>query len=227
MGVRTAEKPTFLPWLALPAPRRSRPDREAGGARSNGLKLASVVLAASLAATGGACRQDMHDQPKYKPYRASDFFGDGRSVRDPIPGTVARGQLREDAYLETGKAGDKFADAFPFAVTADVMKRGQQRFEIYCTPCHDRLGSGNGMVVRRGYRRPPSLHIDRLRQAPHGYFFDVITNGFGAMPDYAAQIPVKDRWAIVAYIRALQLSQNATMADVPPSARGELTGRKP
>jgi Cytochrome C oxidase, cbb3-type, subunit III len=215
MGVRGAEKPTLLPWVASQAP------------RSNRLKLASVVLAASLGATGSACRQDMHDQPKYKPYRASDFFGDGRSVRDPIPGTVARGQLHEDAYLESGKVGDKFADAFPFAVTADVMKRGQQRFEIYCTPCHDRLGSGNGMVVRRGYRRPPSLHIDRLRQAPPGYFFDVITNGFGAMPDYAAQIPVKDRWAIVAYIRALQLSQNATMADVPLSARGELTGRKP
>ena len=184
-----------------------------------------VAVALLAVAAGAACRQDMHDQPKYKAYRASDFFGDRRSAREPIAGTVARGQLHDDVYLETGKVGDKFGEAFPFPVTGEVMQRGRQRFEIFCTPCHDRVGSGNGMVVRRGYRRPPSFHIDRLRQAPAGYFFDVMTNGFGAMPDYAAQVPVKDRWAIVAYIRALQLSQNATLADVLPSERAELGGR--
>ena len=189
-------------------------------------------------ALGGACRQDMHDQPKYKPYRATDFFDDHRSAREPVAGTVAQGQLREDAYFETGKVGDAFGDALPFPVVLEEpertraerlleLSRGQERYEIYCTPCHDRIGTGNGMVVRRGYRRPPSFHIDRLRQAPLGYLFDVITNGFGAMPDYAAQIPVKDRWAIVAYIRTLQLSQNASVTDVLPSDRETLGGRNP
>src|ERR1041384_3332661 len=203
MGVRGAEKPT-----------------------SSQFKLATktLLLASSLLASLGAgCRQDMHDQPKYKPYRASDFFGDRRSSRDPVPGTVARGQLKEDTYLETGKVGDKFGDVFPFPVVLDnpdrkpdlvSVARGRERYEIYCTPCHGRTGLGNGMVVQRGYRRPPSFHIDRLRQAPAGYFFDVMTNGFGAMPDYAAQIPPRDRWCIVAYIRALQLSQNASAADI-------------
>jgi hypothetical protein len=186
------------------------------------------LLAVSFAA---GCRQDMHDQPKYKPFRPSDFFADRRSARDPIAGTVARGQLKDDGYLETGKIGDKFGEAFPFPIVLDnprhekdllSVARGKERYEIFCTPCHGRTGLGNGMVVQRGYRRPPSFHIDRLRQAPAGYFFDVMTNGFGAMPDYAAQIPVRDRWAIVAYLRALQLSQNATLADVPPSARGDL-----
>jgi hypothetical protein len=196
--------------------------------------IAVAVSALSLS----ACRQDMHDQPKYKPYRASDFFPDHRSARDPVEGTVAQGQLHEDTYFQTGKVGNAFGDALPFPVVLEEsdparaehlleLKRGEERFNIYCTPCHDRTGSGNGMVVRRGYRRPPSFHIDRLRQAPNGYIFDVITNGFGAMPDYSAQVPVKDRWAIVAYIRALQLSQNATLADVPVSDRDALGGRNP
>jgi mono/diheme cytochrome c family protein len=164
----------------------------------------------------------MHDQPKYIPLRESTFFADERSARPLVPGTVARGQLRDDTLLYAGKVGDKDADVFPFAVDARVMARGQERFNIYCSPCHGRTGQGDGMVVRRGYRRPPSFHQDRLRNAPVGHFFDVISDGFGAMPDYAAQIKVEDRWAIIAYVRALQLSEHATPADVPADHRGDL-----
>ena len=180
------------------------------------------VVALILAGAVG-CRQDMHDQPKYIPLRPSSFFSDGRSAR-PIPaGTVARGHLNEDTVLYTGKGPDgNFVDTFPFPVTKEVILRGQQRYNIYCAPCHDRAGTGNGMVVRRGFRHPPSYHIDRLRQAPNGYIFDVITNGFGAMQDYSAQIQPADRWAIVAYERALQLSQNATVNDVPAAERPQL-----
>ena len=170
-----------------------------------------------------ACRQDMHDQPKYIPLRPTDFFGDGRSERPIIEGTVARGHLNDDAALYTGKGPDgKFLDSFPYPVTKEVVLRGQQRFNIYCTPCHDRNGNGLGMVVRRGFRHPPSYHIDRLRQVPHGYIFDVITNGFGAMPEYSTQITPADRWAVVAYVRALQMSQQGTINDVPPEARAQL-----
>jgi hypothetical protein len=176
---------------------------------------------ALLASVG--CRQDMHNQPKYIPLRPSDFFLDGRSARPLVEGTVARGHLEEDAALYTGKGPDgKFIDTFPFPVTKDVIEHGEQRFNVYCTPCHDRLGNGNGMIVRRGYRKPPSYHIDRLRQVPDGYIYDVITNGFGAMPDYAAQIQPRDRWAIVAYVRALQLSQNASAKDVPMEGQSQL-----
>ena len=165
----------------------------------------------------------MHDQPKYIPLRPSQFFPDGRSERPLIEGTVARGQLDADTLLYTGKGPDgKFSNDFPFQVTKEVLERGQQRFNIYCSPCHDRLGTGDGKIVRRGYRHPPSYHIDRLRKVPNGYLYDVITNGFGAMPDYAAQVQPTDRWAIVAYIRALQLSENAPVSDVPADARGQL-----
>lgn len=187
-------------------------------------KLGALVLA--LAALS-ACRQDMHDQPKYIPLRPSDFFLDGRSAR-PLPeGTVARGHLNDDTAFYTGKGADgKPINDFPFPVTKEVILRGEQRFNVYCTPCHDRTGSGNGMIVRRGYRRPPTYHSDRLRQIPNGYIYDVITNGFGAMPDYSAQVAPRDRWAIVAYIRALQLSQQASINDVPADARGQLGGAK-
>jgi hypothetical protein len=171
-----------------------------------------------------ACRQDMHDQPKYKPLGRSAFFEDGRASRPLVAGTIAQGHLYDDELLYTGKIGDKPAPTFPFPVTMDVLRRGQQRFNIYCTPCHDRTGAGLGMVVRRGLRRPPSFHIDRLRESPPGYFYDVIANGFGAMPDYAAPIQPQDRWAIVAYIRVLQRSQHATLADVPAGNRAELGG---
>lgn len=184
------------------------------------LKLAVVALAA---AGSVACRQDMHDQPKYIPLRPSEFFSDGRSERPLIDGTVARGYLNDDAAFYTGKGPDgKPLDTFPFPVTRDVILRGQDRFNVYCSPCHDRGGDGNGMIVRRGYRKPPTYHSDKIRQLQNGFIYDVITNGFGAMPDYAAQIAPRDRWAIVAYVRALQLSRNASINDVPADARGEL-----
>jgi mono/diheme cytochrome c family protein len=164
----------------------------------------------------------MHDQPKYIPLRESTFFSDARSARPVIPGTVARGQLRDDTLLYTGKVNNADATVFPFAIDDKLMARGRERFDIYCAPCHSRTGTGDGMIVRRGYRHPPSLHLDRLREAPVGHFFDVITNGFGAMPDYATQIKAEDRWAIIAYVRALQLAAHATVADVPAAERDKL-----
>jgi Cytochrome C oxidase, cbb3-type, subunit III len=162
------------------------------------------------------CRQDMHDQPRFKPLAKSDFYADMRSAREPVEGTVARGQLHEDTYFYTGKMGNNPGDSMPFPVTEEVLERGQERYNIFCAPCHSRVGDGRGTVPARGFPRPPpSYHIERLRQAPLGYLFDVMTNGFGIMPDYASQIPARDRWCIVAYIKALQLSQDATMADVP------------
>ena len=188
------------------------------------LTLGALVL---IAAGLSGCRQDMHDQPKYIPLRPSTFFTDGRSARPLIEGTVARGHLNEDTLYYTGKGPDtKPAKEFPMPVTKELIQRGEQRFNIYCTPCHDRLGTGNGMIVRRGYRHPPTYHSDRLRDMPNGYFYDVITNGFGAMPDYAAQVEPRDRWAIVAYIRALQLRQQASIKDVPAEGRGQLGGAK-
>ncbi len=192
------------------------------------MKRNLLMLGVGLLLFAGGCRQDMHDQPKYTPLGESDFFRDGRTARPIVEGTVARGLLADDELLETGKANGQPAAEFPYPVTAAVLARGRERFDIFCSPCHDRTGRGNGMIVRRGFRQPPSLHIDRLRQAPAGHFFDVITNGFGAMPDYRSQVPVRDRWAIVAYVRALQLSEQATLADVPVENRNELapgTGR--
>ena len=185
---------------------------------------ATRALIVLLALTTTACRRDMQDQPKYIPLRPSDFFADGRSAR-PLPeGTVARGQLRADKVFFTGKIGDVYVDRLPFPATRQVLERGQERFNIYCTPCHGRLGNGLGMIVQRGLKRPPSYHIDRLRQVPIGYFYDVISNGFGAMADYAAQVAPRDRWVIAAYIRVLQFSQQASLLDVPPEHRQELNG---
>jgi mono/diheme cytochrome c family protein len=172
--------------------------------------------------TAAACRQDMHDQPKYQPLEASTFFNDEQSARPLIAGTVARGHLDEDTLLYTGKVDGGDSAVFPFPVDAQVMARGHERFNVYCSPCHGQTGMGDGMVVRRGYRHPPAFSEQRLREAPIGHFFDVISNGFGAMPDYAAQVKVTDRWAIAAYIRALQLSAHATLDDVPAADRGKL-----
>ena len=174
-----------------------------------------ILFALALCVFLAGCRQDMHNQPKYRGLRASAFFTDGSSARPLVEGTVARGTLQEDEGFFTGKIDKIDVKELPFAIDQQVLNRGQERFNIYCSPCHDRTGSGNGMVVQRGYRQPPSFHIDRLRQADAGHFFDVMTNGFGAMPDYKVQIAPRDRWAIVAYIRALQLSQHAAAADVP------------
>jgi mono/diheme cytochrome c family protein len=169
------------------------------------------------------CRQDMHNQPKYIPLRDSAFFRDGSSARPLVEDTVARGTLQEDAAFYTGKENGAELATLPFPLTQDVLDRGEQRFNIYCAPCHDRTGGGQGMIVHRGFRQPPSFHVDRLRQVPIGHFFDVMTNGFGAMPDYRAQIAPRDRWAIATYIRALQLSQHAAESDVPPEDRPKLS----
>jgi mono/diheme cytochrome c family protein len=174
------------------------------------LGLLAVLAAAS------ACRLDMHVQPRENPLAHSDFFADQRSARPLVEGTVARGQLHEDSYFYTGKFGANPGDVMPFPVNKEVLERGRERYNIFCAPCHSRVGDGNGFVPSRGFsRKPPSFHDARLEKAPLGYYFDVMTNGFGIMPDYASQIPPDDRWDIVAYIRALQLSQHATMADVP------------
>jgi mono/diheme cytochrome c family protein len=178
--------------------------------------LATSILVATVALSS-ACRIDMHVQPRENPLSRSDFYADQRSERPPVDGTVARGQLHEDSYFYTGKIGNNPGDYLPFPATMEVLERGRERYNIYCAPCHSRVGDGNGFIPSRGFaRKPPSYHIPRLQKAPLGYFYDVITNGFGIMPDYASQIPPRDRWNIVAYIRALQLSQNATKADVPP-----------
>lgn len=184
-----------------------------------------ACLAFCLAAIG--CQQQMANQARYDPLEASDFFDDARSARPLVEGTVARGELRLDEHFYTGKVNGKLVDKFPIPVTAEVLERGQERFNIFCSPCHDRLGTGRGMVVQRGYRQPPSFHIERLRAAPAGHFFDVMTKGLGAMPDYAAQIPPRDRWAIVAYVRALELSQSATLEDVPAAERERLAEPEP
>ena len=189
-------------------------------------KFGAGVLLLAVCLMGGACRQDMQDQPKMKPYRGTAFFGDGLAMRQPVPGTIPRGYLRSDSVLFTGKK-EKSAqstpspspasgnqnpyaddvDTFPFPITEEIVQRGRQRFEIFCSVCHGLSGHGDGMVVRRGYRKAADFHEDRLRQAPVGHFFDVITNGWGAMPSYAHQVPVQDRWAIISYIRALQVAQ--------------------
>jgi mono/diheme cytochrome c family protein len=180
------------------------------------LKLCVASASVATVMLTSACRLDMHVQPRENPLSYSDFYADHRSARPPVEGTVARDDLRADTYFYTGKIGNNPGDVMPFPVTREVLERGRERYDIYCAPCHSRLGDGNGVVPSRGFpRKPPSYHIPRLQKAPVGYFFDVITNGFGIMPDYASQIPPQDRWDIVAYIRALQLSQDATMADVP------------
>ena len=188
-----------------------------------GRRFRLPVLAIAGLALAGCSRLDMQDQPKYKPQRPSDFFVDGRSGRPELDGTIARGQLNEDvAYYEGKDAANKDITEFPVAVDKAVIQRGQNRYDIYCAPCHGRLGNGMGMVVQRGFKQPPSYHIDRLRNAPVGHYFDVITNGYGAMLNYSQQVQVRDRWAIVAYIRALQFSQNVNAADLPTEARAQL-----
>ena len=187
-----------------------------------GRRALGAGLLIAAAAAGTACRQEMYDQPKYKDLRESGFFRDRRQAR-PLPaGTVARGFLRTDSAYFEGRVGGALTTEFPVPASPALLARGRERYDIYCAPCHDRTGSGHGMVVRRGYQPPPSLHADRLRNAPVGHIFDVITRGFGAMPDYASQIPVDDRWAIVAYVRALQLAQSARVAEIPAPERAKL-----
>src|ERR1700752_1695271 len=198
-------------------------------------KFGIGVLLVVVCGAGGACRRDMQDQPKMKPYRGTSFFGDGLSMRQPIPGTIPRGFLRTDTELFTGKKAKSSSsvstaasttnpytddiDTFPFPITKETVIRGKERYEIFCSVCHGLTGNGDGMIVRRGFRRAASFNDDRLRQAPVGHFFDAVTNGWGAMPSYASKIPVQDRWAIITYVRALHLSQqNAQPAPVPGSS---------
>lgn len=194
--------------------------RDARRAATAGMMAALVTLLA-------ACRQDMHDQPRYSGLQASGFFADGRSARPQVEGTVARGQLRLDEHLYTGKRGGIPAPEFPFTVTRALLDRGRERFDIYCSPCHGVAGDGEGVVVSRGFKHPPTLHSERVRALAAGHYYDVISNGFGAMYGYASRIPVRDRWAIVAYLRALQLSQGASLADLTPAARQALDRTAP
>jgi hypothetical protein len=188
------------------------------GARPDFLVLAALAALA-------ACRQDMHDQPKGETFEASAFFDDGRVARPLIEGTVARGRLELDEHLERGLVDGKPAATFPFEIERADLERGRERYGIFCSPCHDAAGTGNGMVVQRGMKRPPSFHEQRLRDAQPGYFFDVITNGFGVMFDYRDRIDARDRWRIIAYVRALQLAQDAELDDVPPQERAALEAR--
>jgi hypothetical protein len=186
--------------------------------------LVAVVLA--------GCRSEMYDQPRYKPYHASGFFDDGTSARPLVAGTVPRRDPAErrtanGLQFDTGKTDGKLAETLPLAVDHGVLARGQERFRIFCTPCHGELGDGRGMIVRRGFNPPPSFHTEELRKAPVGHFFDVMTRGYGTMYSYASRIPTRDRWAIAAYIRALQLSQYALAADLPAEDRSRLTGAMP
>ena len=179
------------------------------------LAFTEIVSLLLLVCSTVACRQDMHDQPKYEPLQESHFFSDHRSSRPLIEGTVAQGQLKTDKHLHTGKRAGQLLDTLPFPVTEQMLKRGRQRYDIFCSPCHARVGTGEGIVVQRGFRPPPSLHTQRLREAPVGHLFDVITNGYATMYSYATRISPSDRWAIVAYVRALQLSQHARIEELP------------
>ena len=201
--------------------RSTTPARRAAGLdlRARRRACARWLLALPLL---GACRQDMHDQPKLEAYEASALFADGRAMRPRVPGTVARGEREHDAHFLEGREGEELATTFPMEVTRATLLRGRERFDVFCSACHDRAGTGNGIVVQRGLKQPPSFHVERLRAAPPGYFFDVITRGFGAMYDLADRIPPADRWAIVAYVRALQLAQGADAQTLPASDRERL-----
>jgi hypothetical protein len=198
------------------------PELHKAGRDSLGTRMRSVAYLFPFVLALAGCRLDMHLQPKYLPYEPTEFFSDGRSERQPVAGTVARGQLRLDELFYTGKENGVEADEFPFPMTRADLERGQERYNIYCTPCHDYLGNSYGFIVRRGFPLPASYHIQRLREAPAGHFFGVITNGMGAMYSYADRLDPADRWRIVAYIRVLQASRNAHLSDVPENQRQKL-----
>jgi hypothetical protein len=192
-----------------------------GGAR------ALLFIAVSFAALFSGCRLDMHVQPRYNPYDPSSFFADGRSARQPVPGTIPRGAVLADDAGPDRESVTTRSDTFPFLVTRAVLDRGRERYNIFCAPCHGLAGDGDGMIVHRGFQAPPSYHIDSLRRAPASHFFEVITDGFGAMYPYGYRVPPRDRWAIVAYIRALQLSRQANIAAVPGPERQKLMSAPP
>jgi mono/diheme cytochrome c family protein len=199
---------------------------EISSSQTSSLWKFALLLVGVAALTGCELRRAMYDQPKIaRPNTKSEFFKDGQGSRLPVEGTVqwSAADFSEDTLLNDGKENGAEATRYPLAITAEDLARGKERFEIFCTPCHDRAGTGNGMIVQRGFKAPPSFHQDRLRTANPGYFYNVIKNGFGQMPDYAAQIPAPDRWRITAYIRALQLSQNADPKDLPQELASQLT----
>jgi mono/diheme cytochrome c family protein len=186
--------------------------------------ICNFLLCFALGVTSGCDMLDMYDEPRFEPLEASTFFDDGTSARPLVAGTVARGDLRDDEALYSGKLDGKYVTELPVELTRALLMRGEERFNIYCSPCHGRVGDGNGMIVQRGFRRPPSfVSTDRLLNAPLGHFYDVISNGFGAMPSYASRVEPHDRWAIVAYIRALQRSQNGSIDDVPEELRDKVS----
>lgn len=192
---------------------------------SQTIRTLLAIGIASIALLTGGCRQKMAEQPYYDPYEATDFFADGLSARQPVAGTVAQGHLKEDDHLHTGKLDGQLVTTYPFEITVEVLERGRERYNIYCSPCHGEAGLGNGIVVRRGYRTPPSFLDPNLVAMPVGHYVDVITNGFGAMPPYAPQVKPEDRWAIVAYIQALQLSQNIDIDQLPADRQAELRSK--
>ncbi len=187
-----------------------------------GTLLTGVIPVISLLFASTGCRQEMYDQPNYRPLKATAFFPNRMTSRPIVPNTVARGHLNEDEAYFAGKIGTNLVETFPMEITRDVLARGQQRYDIYCSPCHSRTGEGNGMIVQRGFPPPPSYHIERLRAAPVGHFYDVITHGYGIMYSYANRVSVEDRWAIAAYIRALQLSRNVRVDDLAAADRIKL-----
>lgn len=199
--------------------------------KRTGSRWSAWRLAIALVVLSG-CRSEMYDQPRYEPYEASDFFDDGTSARPLVAGTVPRRDPHDqgdwpDELFTTGKSADKLSEVLPFPVDRAVLERGQERYRIFCTPCHGELGDGRGMIVQRGFNPPPSFHSDELRKKPVGHYFDVMTRGFGTMYSYAARIPARDRWAIAAYIRALQVSQHSLSADLSAEDRRQLQGVRP
>lgn len=190
-----------------------------------GSALLGLLLVSGCDRNGSFAPVDMWNRSRYKPYEETTFFPDGSTSR-PLPAnTVARGQLRIDEAKYYGTLNGNYVDTFPFPMTAEELQRGQQRYQIYCQPCHGETGYGDGMIVKRGFSPPPSYHLDRLRKAPTGHFYDVITNGYGAMYSYANRVPTNDRWRIAAYIRVLQRSQNPNAGEVPANANGKLKSK--
>ncbi|MBL9165249.1 MAG: cytochrome c [Planctomycetaceae bacterium] len=200
------------------------PSRSPQSARRSARTLAVLPPAALALLALVGCHRDMYDQPRLEPLEKNAFFDDGRSSRPLVEGVVEHGAISPDSVILTGKVNGQLTDELPpeFKLDAVLLKRGEQRFNIFCSNCHGRSGDGDGMIVLRGYRKPPTYHSERLRGTPIGHFFDVATNGFGVMPSYASQIPVDDRWAIAAYIRALQLTQYAKVDDLSDAERQQL-----